>query len=114
MIRQFWSALILSLAAMGFFALPAQAEDELVFKLLFQDGKITPIRIEVPAKQRFKIELQNDGETPAEFESGDLKKEKVLAPHSSSFLVFKGLETGQYPFYDDFHPDAPHGLIMVK
>jgi hypothetical protein len=91
-----------------------RAEDEPVFSIEFKDGKVAPLRVEVPANKRFKLELRNAGTTPAEFESNELHKEKVLAPGTTSFLVFRTLDRGEYTFFDDFHPDAPKAVIVAK
>jgi len=90
------------------------AEDDPVFTIEFDDGKVAPLRIEVPAGRRFKLELRNSGSTPAEFESNELHKEKVLAPATTSVLVFRTLDPGEYPFFDDFHPYAPKAVIVAK
>ena len=116
----FLSAAILSVPAclaLMLCLLPAanlRAEEEPVFSIEFNDGKVAPLRIEVPANKRFKLELRNAGTTPAEFESNELHKEKVLAPGTTSFLVFRTLDRGEYPFFDDFHPDAPKAVIVAK
>lgn len=96
------------------FAAVVRAEDEPVFRIEFRDGTVTPLRVEVPANRRFKVELRNSGATPAEFESNELHKEKVLAPDSTSVLVFRTLDPGEYPFFDDFHPDAPKAVLVAK
>lgn len=92
----------------------AQADDDPVFTIEFHDGKIAPVRLDVPANRRFKIELRNSGVTPAEFESNELHKEKVLAPDTTSILVFRTLDPGEYTFFDDFHPDAPKAVLVAK
>jgi hypothetical protein len=50
----------------------ARAEDEPMFRIEFNDGKVTPQRLEVPAKTRFKLDLYNVGREPAEFESKEI------------------------------------------
>jgi c-di-GMP-binding flagellar brake protein YcgR len=95
-------------------ALHVAHADDPVFRIEFEDGKITPQRLEVPANTRFKIELINKGKTPIEFESTQLKKEKVVAPDSQSFIVFRTLDPGEYDFFDDFHLDAPHAVLVAK
>ena len=62
----------------------------------------------------FQLQLRNNGDTPAEFESNELRKEKVLAPRTTSILVFRTLDPGEYPFFDDFHPDAPKAILIAK
>lgn len=91
----------------------ARADDP-VFRIVFEDGKMSPLRIEVPADTRFELELVNAGKTPAEFESMPLRKEKVIAPGVTTSMVIKGLDPGEYPFFDDFHPDAPPAVLVAK
>lgn len=93
---------------------PGHAEEEPVFRIEFNDGKVTPQRLEVPAKTRIKLELHNVGTEPAEFESKELRKEKVLAPGASSVLVIRTLDPGEYDFFDDFHLDIPPCVLVAK
>jgi hypothetical protein len=101
---------VASLLAVGKSVLAA---DEPTFPIEFRDGTVTPARVEVPAKTRFKLELKNSGKTPAEFESNELKKEKVLAPGTTSSLIIRSLDPGEYRFFDDFHQQA-RGVIVAK
>jgi hypothetical protein len=101
------------LGACGLVMAPARA-DAPTFAIEFHDGKISPLRIEVPAKQGFRIEFHNTGSTAAEFESHELHKEKVLAAKSTSRLVFHPLDPGEYTFFDDFHPGTPRGVLIAK
>ncbi|WP_083444616.1 cupredoxin domain-containing protein [Herbaspirillum rhizosphaerae] len=96
------------------FAASVFAADILTFKLEMQDGKFIPARIEVPAGQRIKIEIHNIGKSAAEFESVELRKEKVLAPGAQSFVVIAPLRPGEYKFFDDFHLNMPQGVIVAK
>ncbi len=104
---------ILALVLMIYWPIGAKAQDMPVFKIEFNDGKITPLLLEVPANQPFKIELFNTGKTPVEFESLELRKEKVLGPQTQSFMVIRRLAPGEYKFFDDFHLDAPHAVIRA-
>jgi Cupredoxin-like domain len=90
------------------------AEELAVFRLVARDGAFEPLTIEVPAGKRFKIEISNEGKGPMEFESRDLKQEKVLASGAKSSVVINGLRPGAYVFFDDYHPDAPKGKIVAK
>jgi Cupredoxin-like domain len=89
------------------------AADLPTFKLEMNDGKLNPARIDVPAGQRIKIEVHNIGKGAAEFESVQLRKEKVLAPGADSFVVIAPLDPGEYKFFDDFHQTA-QGVIVAK
>jgi hypothetical protein len=102
-----------ALATSVLFAGIAHAADLPTFKLEMNDGKLNPERIEVPAGQRIKIEVHNIGKGAAEFESIQLRKEKVLAPGADSFVVIAPLTPGEYKFFDDFHQTA-QGVIVAK
>ena len=60
-----------------------------------------------------KIEIHNLGKSAVEFESVQLRKEKVLAPGAESFVVIAPLSPGEYKFFDDFHQQA-QGVIVAK
>nr|WP_052700041.1 cupredoxin domain-containing protein [Martelella endophytica] len=87
--------------------------DDPVFTITFNDGEMTPSRLEVPSDSRFEIRLINEGKTPAEFESIPLRKEKVIGPGVETFIVIKYLDPGEYSFFDDFHPDAPPAILVA-
>lgn len=104
------SLIVLAAAPFG----GARAEDAAKFSIEFNDGKVTPLRLEVPANKTIEIELTNKGQGPAEFESKQLRKEKVLAPGAVTSVVIRGLDPGEYDFFDDFHPDAPPAVLVAK
>jgi plastocyanin len=106
----FFLALLLALTAA-----PARAADDLlVYKLDVRDGVFEPATLEVPAGKRFKIEISNVGKGPIEFESRDLRQEKVLAPGAKSSVVITALKPGTYTFFDEYHIDLPKGKIIAK
>ncbi|QAY93707.1 MULTISPECIES: cupredoxin domain-containing protein [unclassified Pseudomonas] len=84
------------------------------YELSLRDGHFSPVLLEVPAGQRFKIILKNIGEGPAEFESTPLRVEKVLSPGVTTFVVIHPLRPGHYPFFDEFNPQLPEGGILAK
>ncbi|KIZ40375.1 MULTISPECIES: cupredoxin domain-containing protein [Rhodopseudomonas] len=107
--------LLLAMAAPLAITAGARAEEEEpVFRIEFNDGVVTPLRIEVPANRRILLELHNLGKEPAEFESKELRKEKVLAPGAKSTLVIRTLDPGEYDFFDDFHLNAPPAVLVAK
>lgn len=93
---------------------PVQAGEPWVVVLEMNDGILTPERIEIPANTEVKIIVRNTGTTPAEFESLRLRKEKVLAPGAESFVVIRRATAGEYPFFDEFHPDTGQGVIVAR
>ncbi|WP_145927194.1 cupredoxin domain-containing protein [Jeongeupia sp. USM3] len=106
--HKFWVVLAAAVLAAG-----AHAEDLPTFRVTIKDGAISPTRFEAPAGKRFKIEITNAGKSPAEFESIQLRKEKVLGPGVTSFVVVNATSPGEYVYFDDFHPQA-RGTVVVK
>lgn len=95
------------------FSLAAQAETYTV-QLVIRDGRFHPETINVPAGQRLKIEIDNQGPGAEEFESIPLRKEKVLSPGARSFVVIAPLKPGTYSFFGEFHPETAQGRIVAK
>jgi hypothetical protein len=92
----------------------ARADDAAKYRIEFNDGVFEPRRLEVPANKKLVIEVVNKGQGPAEFESKQLGKEKVIAPGGSTTLSIRALDPGEYDFFDDFHPDAKPAVLVAK
>jgi hypothetical protein len=94
-------------------SVPTLADSDATFVIEFKDGTLSPAELRVPAETRIKLILRNTGLTPVEFESIELRKEKVIAPGAESFIVIRRLDPGEYSFFDDFHPgELPARLIV--
>ena len=70
--------------------------------------------LEVPANQRFQIEVENLDATPAEFESSDLRVEKFVVGGGKIIVRISPLKPGPYKLFDDYHPDTGKGTITAK
>lgn len=92
----------------------AGASDLLTFTVTAKDGQFSPNTLNVPAGVRFKIVVRNQGHDTIEFESLQLRKEKVLAAGAESFVVISPLKPGEYDFFDEFHSDTGRARIIVK
>lgn len=101
--------------ACGTFALEDIRAAELpTYTIVAKGGRLSPEMLEVPGGVKFKIVIRNEGPGPIEFESSDLKKEKVLSPGAQSFVVVAPLRPGEYRYFDEFHPETGRGRIVVK
>lgn len=109
-----WATLA-ALAAASVAATSAAGADELpTFQLVIRDGRFLPDTLQVPANTKFRLRLRNDGPDAEEFESIELRKEKVLAAGAESFLIFQPLKPGSYPFFGEFHPTTAQGRIVAR
>ena len=101
-------------ALLAFAPVPALAQETPVYKLVAKDGVFEPATLEVAAGKKFTIEVTNAGNGPMEFESKDLKQEKVIAKGAKSSISINALKPGTYVFFDEHKPDAPKGKIVAK
>jgi Cupredoxin-like domain len=90
---------------------PAAAADPIALSI--KDHRFTPTELTVPAGERFRIEVLNQDATPAEFESSDLRVEKIIAPGGKITVMAGPLKPGTYKFFDDYHPDTATGTIAA-
>jgi len=82
--------------------------------VVIENHKFTPDRIEIPAGKKVKLVIDNKDATAEEFESHDLKIEKVI-PGKSKGTVFVGpLKPGEYKFVGEFNEKTAKGVIVAK
>lgn len=92
---------------------PAMAADG-EYTLTIKDHKFSPETLEVPAGQKFKLTVINADETPEEFESHELNREKVIKGNSKGIINLGPLEAGTYPFFGEFNIETAKGQIVAK
>jgi hypothetical protein len=104
----------LAAAALISVSLGALAAGEPEFKISLEGHKFSPDKIEVPAGQKVKLLIENRDPTPAEFESGALKIEKVIPGKSKATLFVGPLKAGEYKFADEYNEKSAQGVIVAK
>src|SRR5262245_13319630 len=90
------------------------AAQEPTFTLVIKDHRFQPAEVEVPAGQKIALIVKNDDPTPEEFESHQLKREKVIPGGQQVTLSIGPLKPGRYEFFGDFNPKTARGHIVVK
>lgn len=89
----------------------AKAED---YVLSHKNHQFTPQELVIPVHQKVKLTVQNFDSVPIEFESYELNREKVVAPQGQAVIYIGPLETGTYPYFDDFHAKETKGVIRAQ
>src|SRR5215831_19881059 len=91
----------------------SMAEDP-SYTLTIKDHKFQPTEIEIPAGKKIELTVKNEDPTPEEFESTELRREKVV-PGGKQITVYIGpLKPGRYEFFGDFNPKTARGHIVAK
>lgn len=84
------------------------------FKVQIKNHKFTPDVVKVPAGQKFKLIVENLDSTVEEFESHDLRKEKIIAGGKTATIIINSLKAGEYKFVGEFHEETAKGRIIAE
>lgn len=109
--RSVWLALVVVIAGAVFPV--ARAGDIPEYHVLLQNNRFEPATLKVPAGVKFKVLVSNRSSMPAEFESSDFNREKIVLPNSTITVFIGPLDKGSYKFFDDFH-QATTGVLIAE
>jgi plastocyanin len=82
--------------------------------ITIKDHVFNPKELHVPAGKRILLKVDNQDPTPEEFESHELKVEKVIPGGSTGTVRFGPLEPGRYPFFGEFHESTAQGVVVAE
>ena len=82
-------------------------------ELIIKDHKFEPEILELPAGEKIRLTVYNKDSTIEEFESLDLKREKIILGNSKARIILAPLKPGEYKFFGEFHEDTAQGKIIV-
>jgi hypothetical protein len=100
-------ALILLLPSLAF----ANADE---YTILIKNHRFEPAEFTVPAGKKIKLIINNADSTPEEFESYELKREKVIPGNAKATIFIGPLTPGKYPFFGEFNEATAKGTIIVQ
>lgn len=81
--------------------------------LYIKDHKFDPEVLEVPAGEKIRITVHNMDSTIEEFESIELKREKIIPGKSKARVILAPLDEGEYKFFGEFHEETAQGKIVA-
>lgn len=84
------------------------------YEIRIKDHLFFPAELEVPAGQKVRLLVINEDETPEEFESYELNREKVIPGRTRAVIFIGPLKPGVYPFFGEFYPKTAQGRIVAK
>jgi Cupredoxin-like domain len=100
--------------ALALFVAPLAFADAPVKVILtLKNHKFSPAEPKAPAGKPIVVEIVNQDQTPAEFESKPLRVEKVVVGGSTITVNLRPLKPGRYRFFDDYH-EATEGFLEVQ
>ena len=73
----------------------------------------SPASVTVPAGEKITIDLTNHDMATEEFDSHDLKVEKLVTPGGHATFTIGPLTPGTYSFMGEFHPATAQGHVIA-
>jgi len=110
-------SIIFSLLILSTFSHSVNAEDVqqgLTVKIQIKNHRFIPSEVKAPANTPLTLVVENLDPTIEEFESNDLKREKIVGGNKTIYLKFEGLSSGEYEFFGDFNKRTAFGKLIVK
>jgi plastocyanin len=92
----------------------AQAADAAPYTITFKGGSFEPKELTIPANTKVKLEIDNQESKTIEFESHDMKAEKIIKSGKKRPVFVGPLKAGEYSFFDEFNEAAGKGKVIVK
>lgn len=90
------------------------AADSVEIPLSIEKHAFSPAEIRVKAGSPFILVITNKDSTAEEFESKDLRVEKIIPANKTIRLRLPGLKAGTYPFVGEFHESTAKGKIIAE
>ncbi len=84
------------------------------YMLEIRDHLFYPAEIAIPAGQKVKLVIYNRDQTPEEFDSFDLNREKVIFPNNKVIIYIGPLPVGRYEFFGEYNPNSARGAVVVS
>src|SRR3982074_1736989 len=92
----------------------AAAAADLEIPVTIEKNRFQPDEIKVKAGTPFVLVVTNKDATPEEFESKELRIEKVIPGGKTLKIRVRALKPGTYPFVGDFHEATAKGRIVAE
>lgn len=111
-VARFWVSLALGvLVWVPVLALAASIPE---YTITIKEHRYEPMEIKIPANTKVKLVIDNQDASAEEFESFELNREKIVAPHGRIIVFIGPLAKGTYKYFGDFHKDTAQGTIVVE
>jgi plastocyanin len=113
MIRSLFAACVLAVVtALG--AVAAHAADPPEITLTIEKNRFDPEEVRVKGGQAFVLAVTNKDGAPEEFESKELRIEKVVPAGKTVRIRVPALKPGRYKFFGEYHEKTAKGVIIAE
>ena len=82
--------------------------------IVIKDHAFHPAEVHVAANTVVFLTIDNQDPTPEEFESHELRVEKIIPGELSGVVRIGPLKPGTYPFFGDFNQATAQGKVVAE
>ncbi len=82
-------------------------------EIIIKDNRFYPATIRIPSGKKTYLIVTNQDNTPEEFESIELHRERIIMPNETVKIILAPLTPGTYNFFGEFHQETAQGSIIV-
>ncbi len=90
------------------------AENPIEVNIYIKNHHFYPSELKLPPGKKIRINVFNQDSTIEEFESTDLKREKIIPGGSKATIILAPLKEGIYEFVGEFNEDTAKGRIIIE
>lgn len=84
------------------------------YHIQLKDHLFYPSLISIPANKKVKLIIDNQDNTPEEFDSFSLNREKVIFANNKATIFIGPLRPGKYDFFGEYNPNTARGTVIVE
>jgi Cupredoxin-like domain len=96
------------------FPLAAFGAADADYVLVIKEHRFQPAELQIPPGKKIRLTIQNRDDTPEEFDSYELNREKVITGHGNGMVYIGPLERGRYSFMGEFNQATAQGAVVVQ
>ena len=95
-------------------ATAVSAQEPTRIPITIENNRFVPSEVKVKAGTPFVLVVTNKDAKSEEFESKDLRIEKVIPGGKTANIRVRALKPGTYPFFGEFNPKSAQGQIVAE
>jgi plastocyanin domain-containing protein len=107
-------AVVVMLALLSGATLATAQDKPQEIAVTIEKNRFNPEEIKVKAGKPFLLVVTNKDAKPEEFESKDLRIEKVIPAGKTASIRVRALKPGTYTFFGEYNPKTAQGRIVAE
>jgi plastocyanin len=105
---------IFALCILSFSFMGCKQQADRTIEIKINNHRFEPDTVNITTGEKVELVINNLDDTAEEFESFELKRERIIPAKSEAKILIGPLQPGTYKFFGEFHEKTAQGTIIVK